>query len=122
MASGTDEAVVTVSTSDLFPIVNRFDLRVERADGEQEFISTLDFSTREGFDASSADSLDQPDVSKPYINPMPFDEQSKVWMVEYRVPISFAAKVEGDRWVVIVTDVFDNRYEVEVASIDLQWV
>lgn len=119
---GITEGVIKVSSTDAYPLANRYQLRALRSQSGLDDLHVLDLSDRTGFDASSTSAIDTQDKTKPYIEPVSFGKSSSTWHVEYRIPAGFASKQSGDLFIIVVTDVHDNIItRTNVSEITASW-
>lgn len=122
MVTATEVGIVEVCSPDEFPVANRYEVIIVRDVG-LERLAVMDLNTREGFDASSTSAIDDPVPvdGMPFIVPRSFGQSATRWCVEYHVPAAFGGKAAGEQLHVVVTDVFEKKFTVEIADRNENW-
>lgn len=121
IVTSSQEGVVLLTTPDAWPVVNRYELKLNKGGNSISTLAVLDLSLREGFDASSTTALDTQDTTKPYLDPISFGKSATSWNGYYKIPAGFSSKAKGETMSLEVTTVFDQTFSVEVAVKSDSW-
>jgi len=107
------------TSDDETPALNAVTVEVIDADTQQVVKShTLNFSTREGFDASSTTTLDDPDETMPYFSPTTFGDTALEFTNELIVPASWVAGYDEDYEVkVTMSNIWTDSTDLTVALV-----
>lgn len=114
-----ESVTLIYSNNDEMPILNRMEVKVieiESGIAVQEHI--LDLNLRTGFDASSTITLDPPDVTKPYFDPVPFGNSATEYTTHLIVPNSWLEDYDSNyRLDTVAYDIWGNPISLQVSLI-----
>lgn len=113
------DLTVEFESSDEAALLNRLEVSMIDADTNTTIEShVLDFSLREGFDATNAIALDTQDVLLPYIDPVSFGDNSAAFATNLIVPAAWMASAGGPITIQVQAyDIWGNVTELEIASV-----
>ena len=81
------DAIVHVQTPDTSPNLNKYLVQViSSISGSVRMSHLLDLNLRIGFNATSTEALDTPDMTKPYLDPFNFGYSDSVWQMAFVIP------------------------------------
>lgn len=91
-------------------ILKAYNVCILRARGTSRNCWTLDLDLRQGFDATSTAALDNPDQSKPWLDPRPFSFGKNSWKIDFVIPYTWVGyKRPGETFLLTVRDVWGEE-------------
>jgi len=125
--SSSQDSVVSVTTEDRVPDVNRYNLKIIEPDwflGGDKLIKeyTLDLNLRIGYDSSSLTALDTQDTSKPHLAPQEFLTMHTEWVMDFVIPRSWVgSKSASQKFILTVTNIWDDAAETIEFGSGISW-
>lgn len=128
-----DGLILVAVDNDDQPVLNRVEVSIlEEASGAVVASHALDLNQRLGFDATTTAALDSRDTSRPYFDPLPFEDAQKDYQTRLVIPAGFAAPLfTGDRRLrVVARDIWGRAVQLPApvlsarhvgAGIQLRW-
>jgi len=113
------DLVIEYESSDETVLLNRLEVSLIDSETNVSIDShVLDFSLREGFDATDATSLDTQEVLFPYIDPQLFGDSSSNFATNLVVPAAWTDSASGPFTIQVKAfDIWGNVSEFEIVSV-----
>lgn len=121
--SQTSDARINVRTEDSdAAILKMYTICIVRARGTTRNCWTLNLDLRLGFDATSTESLDNPDLSRPWLDPQTFGAWERSWDIDFVIPYTWVGyKRAGELFLVMVRDVWGEESSIYFGDMSQAW-
>ena len=119
IVDGNSDVEILYSIADESPVLNRIEVTLTDTDSDQEVDShILDFNLRTGIDATSFDTLDDPDENFPYIDPIAFGDNSTTFETGIVISQEWLADAPANFQIDISAfDIWGNESQISLASV-----
>lgn len=117
---GQDIRLTYTIDNDEMPVLNDWRVEIRDAETEQVMAShVLNYNTREGFDATTDENLDQRNEALPYIDPAAFGDTATEFVTTIVLPDAFTGPYQSFNYKVVVTaaDIWGNQETLTVGLV-----
>lgn len=118
--TSSEDGVIEITAPDVFPVANRYALFLV-GKGKETLIALRDLNLREGFDASSTATIDDPGTDRPHLEPQSFGRSATIWTMRYRIPAGYGSKSAGETFKLVITNIYDETFVVTFGNTSDSW-